>query len=38
MDAGVPTGINSPRELAVFQVHFYGYMQECLLHILRGDG
>jgi hypothetical protein len=36
MDAGVPTELNSQRDLALFQVHFYGYIQECLLQIMEG--
>ncbi|MHA3770131.1 DUF2017 family protein [Verrucomicrobiota bacterium sgz303538] len=31
----IPLGMGE-RELAIFQIHFYGYLQECFLHELEG--
>jgi hypothetical protein len=36
MDSGVPAELTSRRELALLQVQFYGYIQECLLHLIHG--
>ena len=31
----IPEAINNEKDLALFQVHFYGFIQECFLRILE---